>query len=90
MIGSIAGMTCIYFPYSQANGLQRLLLVAMVHVHGLGASFKLVAIAICGQEAMWRAPAIFWQLCYISRSCKIPTIPLLMVQMYGSSKGLRA
>lgn len=45
-------MTCTYFPYSQANGLQRLHLVAMVHVHGLGASFKLAAIAICGQEAM--------------------------------------
>ena len=45
-------MNCTYFPYSQANGLPRLLLVAMVHVHGLGASFKLVATAICGQEAM--------------------------------------
>ena len=52
IIGSIAGMTCTNFSYSQANGLQRLLLVAVVHVRGLGASFKLVAIAICGMETM--------------------------------------
>ena len=93
--GSIAGMTCTNFSYSQANGLQRLLLVAVVHVHGLSASFELIAIAIYGKEVMTccavlRATAIFLQFSYIWRSCKNPTIPLLMVQMYGSSKGLQA
>ena len=45
-------MTCTNCSYSQADGLLRLLLVAVVHVYGLGASYELVAIASCGKEAM--------------------------------------